>query len=515
MKQTILQKGLTAIYVRRSVSDSFKGNNSLSINAQKKECIRFVGDEPYRIYCDDGKSGKDVAHRPAFIQMMQDARDGLISRIVVKKYDRFSRNMREYLNITDELDRYGVSVYSLSEPFNTSTKEGRMMRNNLLNFAEFEREMIAARVADAYNTKARETGFYQGGKMYYGYDSERRTVNGKTGSVLVPSEQAESVRIAFSMYQQSKCSLKDIIEFFKENEVVTRRTGAYKSRGSINQSHVSLILESSLYVRADKDVYAYFQSRGLEIVDDVEAYDGVHGVFAHKDNDGKTYVKVGYHEGLVDSKTWLAVQDKKAHNRKFPNNGKAKRSWLVGMLKCPHCGYSIQLNIQHNKERTKTWRYLIDFGFSTAQGCRKRTLKTKLDDVEEAVYIAMCDKIKSLEIARHEEDTPDAETESLKAEILKYDDDIHKLMDKLPDADEVLFAYIQKRIKEFHKAKSKLESKLQMKSRKHRAIDTKPLKEPLKNWDSLTIDAKHEIAVMMIDAVYVSDEDGIHIQFCI
>lgn len=515
MKQTIQQKGLTAIYVRRSVSDSFKGNNSLSINAQKEECIRFVGDEPYRIYCDDGKSGKDVAHRPAFIQMMQDARDGLISRIVVKKYDRFSRNMREYLNITDELDRYGVSVYSLSEPFNTSTKEGRMMRNNLLNFAEFERETIAARVADAYNTKARETGFYQGGKMYYGYDSERRTVNGKTGSVLIPSEQAESVRIAFSMYQQPECSLKDIIEFFKENEVVTRRTGAYKSRGSINQSHVSLILESPLYVRADKDVYAYFQSRGFEIVDDVEAYDGVHGVFAHKDNDGKTYVKVGYHEGLVDSKTWLAVQDKKAHNRKFPNNGKAKRSWLVGMLKCPHCGYSIQLNIQHNKERTKTWRYLIDFGFSTAQGCRKRTLKTKLDDVEEAVYIAMCDKIKSLEVARHEEDTPDAETESLKAEILKYDDDIHKLMDKLPDADEVLFAYIQKRIKEFHKAKSKLESKLQMKSRKHRAIDTKPLKEPLKNWDSLTIDVKHEIAVMMIDAVYVSDEDGIHIQFCI
>lgn len=515
MKQAIQQKGLTAIYVRRSVSDSFKGNNSLSINAQKEECIRFVGDEPYRIYCDDGKSGKDVAHRPAFIQMMQDARDGLISRIVVKKYDRFSRNMREYLNITDELDRYGVSVYSLSEPFNTSTKEGRMMRNNLLNFAEFERETIAARVADAYNTKARETGFYQGGKMYYGYDSERRTVKGKTGSVLIPSEQAESVRIAFSMYQQPECSLKDIIEFFKENEVVTRRTGAYKSRGSINQSHVSLILESPLYVRADKDVYAYFQSRGFEIVDDVEAFDGVHGVFAHKDNDGKTYVKVGYHEGLVDSKTWLAVQDKKAHNRKFPNNGKAKRSWLVGMLKCPHCGYSIQLNIQHNKERTKTWRYLIDFGFSTAQGCRKRTLKTKLDDVEEAVYIAMCDKIKSLEVARHEEDTPDAETESLKAEILKYDDDIHKLMDKLPDADDVLFAYIQKRIKEFHKAKSKLESKLQMKSRKHRAIDTKPLKEPLKNWDSLTIDAKHEIAMMMIDAVYVSDEDGIHIQFCI
>ena len=112
MKRTTkTNDGITAIYVRRSVSDKDKGNNSLSISAQKEECIRFVGDSDYRIYCDDGKSGKDVMHRPAFMQMMSDAREGLISRIIVKKYDRFSRNMREYLNITDELDRYGVTVY--------------------------------------------------------------------------------------------------------------------------------------------------------------------------------------------------------------------------------------------------------------------------------------------------------------------------------------------------------------------------------------------------------------------
>ena len=127
MKRTTkTNDGITAIYVRRSVSDKDKGNNSLSISAQKEECIKFVGDNDYRIYCDDGKSGNDVMHRPAFMQMMSDAREGLISRIIVKKYDRFSRNMREYLNITDELDRYGVTVYSLSEPFNTETKEDKI-----------------------------------------------------------------------------------------------------------------------------------------------------------------------------------------------------------------------------------------------------------------------------------------------------------------------------------------------------------------------------------------------------
>ena len=47
-----------------------KGNNSLSISAQKEECIRFVGECDYRIYCDDGKSGKDVMHRPSLRNVM-------------------------------------------------------------------------------------------------------------------------------------------------------------------------------------------------------------------------------------------------------------------------------------------------------------------------------------------------------------------------------------------------------------------------------------------------------------
>lgn len=245
------------------------------------------------------------------MQMMQDARDGLISRIVVKKYDRFSRNMREYLNITDELDKYGVTVYSLSEPFNMETKEGRMMRNNLLNFAEFERETIAAHVADAYNTRARETGFYQGGKMYYGFDSERRTINGKTSSVLVANEQSESVKIAYTMYQNPEISYLDIIKYFQENNIVTKRinNGGKRHAGSMSPAHLSQILENPLYVRADKEIYAFFQSKGYIIEDSIEAYDGIHAVFTHTDNDGNTFVKVAYHEGMIESSVWLAVQD--------------------------------------------------------------------------------------------------------------------------------------------------------------------------------------------------------------
>ena len=181
-----------------------------------------------------------------------------------------------------------------------------MMRNNLLNFAEFERETIAGRVADAYNARGRETGFYQGGTMNFGYTPQRMTVNGKKGSVLVPSEQAEALKLAYQMYAEPSTSLRDILKYFKEHEdeVHYLRTDEYggkevKHNGKLSTGSLSVLLKSTIYVRADKDVYAYFKSKGYEIIDNIEAYDGVHGVFLHDNGAGNKYVKVGYHEGLI------------------------------------------------------------------------------------------------------------------------------------------------------------------------------------------------------------------------
>lgn len=516
-KTTTVTNGITAIYVRRSVSDKDKGNNSLSIAAQKEECVKFVGDSEYRIYCDDGKSGKDVQHRPAFMQMMSDAREGLICRIVVKKYDRFSRNMREYLNITDELDKYGVTVYSLSEPFNTETKEGRMMRNNLLNFAEFERETIAARVADAFNTKARETGFYQGGKVQFGYTPERRTINGKTGSVLVPSENAEAVRVAYELYQNPDMSLHKIIAYMREHNInVTRATPRTRSGiSNMDRSHLSRILENPLYVRADKEVYAYFVSKGYEMLDDIEAYDGIHGLFVHAGCECGHFVKVAFHEGLVDADVWLRVQDKKSHNSKFNNNGVVLNSWLVGMMKCGNCGYAMHINHSTNRQG-RTYRYFFDYGRKTVQGCtHDYATELKPEQVEEIVYQEMCKRIEQLVIAKHESTKADPETEALRTEIIKVEEDINKLMDRLVDADDVLFKYIQDKVSKLHAQKSELEKKMQTKARKRKAIDTKPLEEPMKHWDELTVQEKHNVAVMMIDVVYVSDENGVEVVFSI
>ena len=99
--------------------------------------------------------------------------------------------------------------------------------------------------------------------------------------------------------------------------------------------------------------------------------------------------------------------------------------------------------------------------------------------------------------------------------ITKLDEKIGKLMKKLGDADTVLFEYIQNTVNELHEQKAALERKMQAKAHKCRTVDTAPLEKPMKHWAKLSIPEKHELAAIMLEAVYVSDENGIEVKFSI
>ena len=136
--------------------------------------------------------------------------------------------------------------------------------------------------------------------------------------------------------------------------------------------------------------------------------------------------------------------------------------------------------------------------------CIARSYKIKLADVEKQVFEAMTMRMNELEIAHKQKEIPDMETESIKTDILKLDAEIRSLMDRMTEADDVVFAYIQQRIRELHAKKLELERRLQTKARKHKVIDIKPLVEPPAVWDTLSVQEKHDIATEMIEVVYIS-----------
>ena len=177
---------------------------------------------------------------------------------------------------------------------------------------------------------------------------------------------------------------------------------------------------------------------------------------------------------------------------------------MAGLVKCKECGYGVLVDRQFRKRRNKTYRYLVDNGYGTYKGCVGRSYPIRIDDLEDLVFEEMKKRLETIEIARRDKESVDPEAESIKAEIIEIDGEIRSLMDKMAKADDVVFAYIQQRIKELHAKKIDLDRRLHNKERKQREIESNPLSEPLSLWDTLTVQEKHDLAEQIIEVIYIS-----------
>jgi DNA invertase Pin-like site-specific DNA recombinase len=96
-------------------------------------------------YVDNGHSGARES-RPALDRLMADARQRLVDAVVVYRYDRFARSLRQLVNALEEFRALGIDFVSLREGVDTSTPNGRLVFGIFASIAEFERELIRDRV---------------------------------------------------------------------------------------------------------------------------------------------------------------------------------------------------------------------------------------------------------------------------------------------------------------------------------------------------------------------------------
>lgn len=80
----------------------------------------------------------------------------------------------------DIFEQYKVDFLSITERFDTSTPSGRLLRNIMLTFAQFERELTSERTKDKLLERAQK-GMWNGGGIPFGY----KVVDKR----LVPDEQ--------------------------------------------------------------------------------------------------------------------------------------------------------------------------------------------------------------------------------------------------------------------------------------------------------------------------------------
>jgi DNA invertase Pin-like site-specific DNA recombinase len=77
---------------------------------------------------------------------MEGARRRQFDVVLVWRYDRFARSMRELVNALSEFESLGIDFISYGEGADTTTPQGKLLFGIMASLAEFERSLIAERV---------------------------------------------------------------------------------------------------------------------------------------------------------------------------------------------------------------------------------------------------------------------------------------------------------------------------------------------------------------------------------
>lgn len=97
-----------------------------------------------RIFAD--KISGSTRKRPQLDQLLDQLRQGDI--VIVTKYDRLARSLRDLLDIVEVIKESGGGFRSLAEDIDTTTPAGRLIFHVFASIAQFERERISERTKE-------------------------------------------------------------------------------------------------------------------------------------------------------------------------------------------------------------------------------------------------------------------------------------------------------------------------------------------------------------------------------
>ena len=338
-----------------------------SIDAQLRAIYEFVAKNNYTIvaeYIDEAKSATSD-DRPAFLQMIDDAKNEMCDVIIVHKLDRFSRNKYDSALYKRELKEHGIKLISVLENLDDSP-ESIILESVLEGMAEYYSQNLAREVKKGLKENALECK-HTGGKPPFGYDVD------DTKHYIINPHEAKAAKYIFESAASGLTS-GQIIKWLKANYYTT------KYGTSFTPASINAIIRNEKY----KGVYTYGKYKRIR----------QNGKKRNVKGENSIVIEDGIPK-IVDIETWQKANDV-FDSRRYTagGQGKAKETYLLsGLIQCGSCGAGMS-GCRVNPGGNRSMRVLYKCNNRKAK--KECTAKDIRKDLVEATVIEELDKVLSV-----------------------------------------------------------------------------------------------------------------------
>lgn len=329
------------LYARVSSEDQMeRGTIDMQVDFGQKYCdlhqIQITD-----MYKDDGITGTlPLPDRPEGRRLLDDAKAGKIKLVLLYKVDRIGRTARIILNAIYDLEQYGVTVRSMTEPFDTSTPYGRFALTMLAGVADLDREMTLKRLWDGANTHAAK-GKWLGGIVPYGYrvNEDGYLEINETPALPHNMSEADVVRLIYQLVTEQGMS--------------TIKIADYLNALGIPPSYAKAGRQVKKGKRKENTSGIWLPGRVRNMIVNT-TYKGVH-YYGRRSKKQRELVERAV-PAIVSEEVWEKAQEQLRENQLEAMRNAKNQYLLRGLVKCGCCGLNYHgVNIPNANGKHKAY----------------------------------------------------------------------------------------------------------------------------------------------------------------
>ena len=367
------------IYCRLSVDDAsnsakakgyIPADESASIENQYELLSKFVmlnGWTEVKSYRDDGYSGGNF-QRPGFLEMLEDARHGLINLILVKDLSRLGRDFVEVGRYTDVIfPALGCRFVSVLDCLDSEGDNTDMLHfRSLMN--DYHLKDLSGKIKSVLHAKMR-SGQYIAAYAPYGYRKSEEDRH----RLVIDEEAAAVVRRMFEL-RRGGMAYGKIAAVLNSEGILSPRWYWAKRYGSGSCKYANLWMYATVKNILTNEVYTgnliQNQTGSRSYKDDTMIYKPESEWIRHE----------ALHEAIISPEVWAAVQEVNREKALISaNNAPPKPFLFTGKLICADCKAPLQGNRETQRRKNGTSKRYVSYFCSryTASGygtCSRHTI---------------------------------------------------------------------------------------------------------------------------------------------